>query len=236
MGRVYHDLGDPDGAAEAYEKALGIVGDDRETRLALIRSLLNKHDFDRAAPWVSRALRDRPEDSRVLALAALQAREAGRGDEATDLAERALALDPDNLDATMIRAKDRLLEGDPEAALADLERAIATSPNDVGALQLLAQVEARLGLTERAVKTAERHRQAMDRAVKIGRLVDEINLHPDDPSPRFELGRAAAEGGSTLLATRCFQAALTLDPSFQAARAALAALPSLAPNGAAIEK
>ena len=40
------------------------------------------------------------------------------------------------------------------------------------------------------------------------------------------MGQAAAEGGSFLLARRCFEAALALDPNYQPAREGLAALPA----------
>ena len=49
-------------------------------------------------------------------------------------------------------------------------------------------------------------------------------MNPDDPKLRTALGQAALEGGATLLASRCFEAALALDPADQTARESLDAL------------
>lgn len=229
-GRVRHDLGDPAGAADALEQALRLRPHDRDARLDLIRELSRIHEPDRATRWLSEALRDQPEDARVLGLAAVQAREVGRADEAAALAERALARDPDNLEALLVRARTSLLGGRDDRALIDSERAVAVRPSDLRALQLLAQVESRLGLTERAARTIERQRKARERALLMDRLVQEIARRPDDPGPRFQLGQAAAQQGATLLAARCLQASLALDPNFRPAKEALAGLAGL-PQG-----
>jgi hypothetical protein len=55
-------------------------------------------------------------------------------------------------------------------------------------------------------------------------ITREIALRPDDPEPRYRMGRLAAEGGADLLAGRCFEAALALDPGYQPARDGLLAL------------
>ena len=52
----------------------------------------------------------------------------------------------------------------------------------------------------------------------------EIEQNPDDPRLLTRLGRAALEGGAPLLASRCFEAALALDPGYQPARKSLTAL------------
>jgi Tfp pilus assembly protein PilF len=44
------------------------------------------------------------------------------------------------------------------------------------------------------------------------------------------MGQTAWEAGSFLLASRCFEAALALDPNFQQARASLAALRAAQPD------
>lgn len=230
--RARHDAGDPAGAAAALEDYVRLVPRDRDARVRLIDELLSAGQTDRATPWLEAALRDGPGDPRLLGLAARHAYDLGRSDEARSSADRALALDADSFDARLVRAKVGFRAGDLTPALADAERAAASRPNDLGALNLLAQIETQLGMTARAARTSALRQKSEDRSLRMGRLMKEINLHPDDPGLRWEMGHAAAEGGSVELAARCYRAALALDPGFQPARDSLAALgatPAAAP-------
>src|SRR5262249_7572383 len=132
--------------------------------------------------------------------------------------------DPDSFDALLVRAQLRHRDGRPEPALADLERAVRVKPDDLGALQLLLQVQARLGLTDQAAATRARLRRARAAADLGQRVTREITKKPDAPEVRWRMGRVAAEGGMYTLAAQCFRTALDLDPGYQPARAALAAL------------
>jgi tetratricopeptide (TPR) repeat protein len=224
MGRVYHDLGDPANAARAFEESLKRSPNDRDTLFRLIVELLNGNRADDALPRLSEALSRFPDAPDFLGLAARQAKDAGKIEEAIDLASRTLSADPDNSSALLVRAQAEVALGHLEKALPDLERSVAAHPSDLGVLQLLAQVESRLGMTERARITGEKHRKAAERATLMGTLTHQIAEHPDDPEIRWKMGNAALEGGSTLLASQCFQAALALNPTYQPARDSLAAL------------
>jgi tetratricopeptide (TPR) repeat protein len=226
MGKVYHELGEPGDAAQAFEEALKRAPNDREALFGLITDLLDSSRPEEASPWLIKALRRFPDEPILLGLAARQARDTGRIDEALALAERALRGDPDNLDALLVRARSYMTSGRSEQALGDLELAVAAHPNDPRALQLLGQTEEQLGLTERSRATIERRRQAMARAELMAKLTQEIAVHPDDPELRWRMGRAAAEGGSFRLASQCYKSALALDPKYQPAREELAALPA----------
>ena len=226
MGKVYHDLGEPGDAAHAFEEALKRDPKDREALFKLITELLNINRPDEATPWLTEALRRFPDDPTLVGLAARHARDTGRKDEALALATRALGVDPDNLNALLVRARARVTSGHPEQALGDLEHAVAVHPSDLGAMQLLAQVEAQLGLTERSRATIERSRRASERMVLMAQLTQQIARRPDDADLRWRMGQAAVEGGSFLLASQCFKAALALDPNYQPARESLTALPA----------
>lgn len=147
------------------------------------------------------------------------------------LASRALKGDPDDINARLVRARLELASDHPDRALGDVERAVASRPNDTGALQLLAQVQSRLGLSAKASETIARHRRAVERGALMDQYTREIAERPDDAEPRYKLGQLAAEGGSDLLAGRCFEAALALDPKYQPARDALLTLQSTRRNG-----
>ena len=186
---------------------------------------------DQAEPWVTKALARYPDDPRVLGFAARGAFDANRLDEAIALADRALARDPKNLDALLTRARAHVVQAQWEQALPDAERARAAYPNDLGSLQLLQKIQTKLGLTGRE-RPPPRPSEYGPRIAShcMNRLNKEISLHPDDPKLLWTMGQTAWEAGSFLLASRCFEAALALDPNFQQARTSLAALRAAQPD------
>jgi tetratricopeptide (TPR) repeat protein len=224
LGKVSHDLGETAEASAAFDEALKREPGNREALIGVITDLLNSNRSEAATPRLTEALRRSPDDPALLGLAARQARDLGRPDEALALATRALKGDPDDFNALLVRARIEAASGHPDRALGDLERAVAARPNDTGALQLLVQVQSRLGMSEKASETIARHRRAVERGTLMDKITREIALRPDDPEPRYRMGRLAAEGGSDLLAGRCFEAALALDPGYQPARDGLLAL------------
>jgi tetratricopeptide (TPR) repeat protein len=230
MAKVFSDLGDFQKAIQAYEKALGLNPDDRDAMVGLIRCLIWTDVPDQAEPWLKKALGKYPDDPAVLGLAASGAFDANRLDDAIALADRALARDPQNRDALLTRCRVRVVQAQWEQALPDAERARAAHPNDLGLLQLLQKIQTKLGLTEQAASTQAERVRAQDRIGVMDRLNKEINLHPEDPKLVWTMGQTAWEGGSLLLASRCFEAALALDPNFQPARTSLAALRAAAPD------
>jgi tetratricopeptide (TPR) repeat protein len=230
MGRVLHDLGDHSKAIEAYEQAVELRPTDRKALVGLISSLVRTGRSDRAVPFVDRALKVFPEDPEIQGLAARASLEANRLDEATDLVDRALRKDPQNCDAWLVRARLRVLQSSWEQALSDAEKAVTNRPNDLAALQLLLLIESRLGLKERAAVTQSRRDLARKNVELMNKLGDEITRHPEDPKVVWSIGRTAEESGSSLLASRCFQAALALDPSFRPARESLQALRAARPE------
>jgi tetratricopeptide (TPR) repeat protein len=224
MGKVLVDLDDHPSAIRAYEKALGLKPHDREALIGLIGSLIANHQQELAEPWVTDALQRFPDDAVVLGLAAQRAHDLLRLDESFALANRALARDPQNFHALMARARIQVTRARWKEALPDAERAVAVDPNDRGALQLLAQIETWLGLTERAAATRVKFNKAQELIALMDRLAEQIRYSPEDPALPWKMGQTALEAGSFLLAGRCFEAALALDPKFQPARESLAAL------------
>lgn len=233
LGKVRHDLGEFDAAAEAYAKALrlGAPGTEaREARIGRIRALLDANRAEEAAAELDDARARLPNEPRLAALEARAARATGNLDRALDRAEAALRLNPDDFDALYVRAQIRQIRGDRSAALADLERAHSLNRNHLGTLQLMLQLQAQLGLTAEAEETRARLERTRQRLDMMNTLTKLIHQNPEDPLPRYQMGQLAVEGGLDALAFRCFQAALDLDPKFQLARDALAKLPPEAAN------
>ena len=156
--------------------------------------------------------------------------DANRLVEAIAFADRALAHDPKNLDALLTRARSHVVQAQWEQALPDVERARAAYPDNLGSLQLLQKIQTKVGLTEQAAFTQAERVRAQDRIALMNRLNKEINLHPDDPKLLCTMGKTAWEAGSFLLASRCFEAALALDPNLQQARVSLAAIRAAQPD------
>jgi tetratricopeptide (TPR) repeat protein len=230
MGKVLHDLGDIPKAIQAYERALKLNPDDREALVGLIRCLMSSDLADQAEALVNRALEKYPEDPVVLGFAACVAFDANRLDQVIALADRTLARDPKNFDALLARARTHLVRSQWEQALPDAERAVSAHPSNLGALQLLQKIETRLGLTERARFTQARRVGTQDRITLMNQLNEEIARHPEDPKLVWKMGQTALESGSFLLASRCFEAAIALDPNFEPARASLTALRAAQPD------
>jgi len=224
MGKVHISMVEYDRAISAFREGLRRDPDDRDARAALIDMLLEQNQDAAAEPWMAAALRDEPENPKILALAARQAFAAGRRQEAVSLSGRTLERDPDNVVALITRAKVALVEGRSESALADAERAAAIDPQDMAALHVLAQAEFHLGLTDRAKATTARRDRVLLRRESITKLAKVIAERPGDPALHCLMGQLAAEGGETVLAIQSYRAALALNPRYRPALQGLAAL------------
>jgi cytochrome c-type biogenesis protein CcmH/NrfG len=224
MGKVHHDLGQLVESADAYAQALNRSPpprDARESRIGRTKALLDGNRPGDAFEDLAEARKQAPNDPEVLALAARQARDLGRLEEANSLATRTLAIDPKNFDALLVKARLAHLARASRDALEDLKKAIQIKPNDVAALQLLSQVQAALGMTSESARTQTRVNRSRERLALMDQLTKVIHQHPDDPEPRYRMGQAAMDGEMYVLAYQSFRAALDLDGNYQPARAAL---------------
>jgi len=230
MANLLNDGGDRSRAMRAYEKAVRLDPSHREALIGLIGAQIKSVQPERARPWVTKALQKYPDDPVVLGLAARSAYWANQFDEAISLADRALARDARNLQALLARAQSRVARTQLEQALPDAERAVAIEPNEMDALNLLLKIEIRMGLTQQAMATLATRDRAHERVRLMNQLAQEIAGHPADPQLPWRLGQAAWESGMTVLASRCFVAALALNPEFQPARESLAKLQAAEPE------
>ncbi len=224
LGDAYDQLNQPGEAASSYRQALLRKPDDGETRLRLVAALLETNEADAATLLLDELLRDRPGDPQIAYLDAQRAWALGRSDDAARSIERALAIAPDHCDALILRSKLCQLNGRLDGALADAERAAALNRSDLEILNQLCLLEAALGLKDRAATTSARRQRVTEIRTRMQELTKETQARPDDPGPRWRLGRAAAELGAAPLALRCYRAALHLDPRCQPALLGLAEL------------
>ena len=229
MGKLYHDMGNLAESIEVYTQALDRSpppAEARESRIGRVRALLDANRAQDATDDLNVLRQQTPKDPQVLALSARQARDLGRADEAEHLADLALADDPNDFDALLVRARLRVLSHRPELAIADLKRAIKARPNDLATMQTLAQVQRGLGRADEAAATQKLADRARDRIALMDQLSKMIDQSPNDPEPRYRMGQSAMEAEWYVLAYQCFHAALDLDPGYKPARKALDTLRS----------
>jgi tetratricopeptide (TPR) repeat protein len=232
LGKVYHDLADAPNAARAFEKAVLLKSDDLESLLGLLRELLDSHQVEQAESWVARAKQSHPDNPSIQGLEARLLCELGKYDEAISRADQSLASDDKDPNALLARGRSLISVSRYQQALTDLERVTTIMPDHLSALSLLLLAETRLGLSDRAEATRKRRLEAQERVQLMGRLAKEMEERPEDPELRWRLGQAAQKGGANLLAGRCFEAALALDPDYRPARDSLDALRKLQPQAA----
>ena len=229
LGSAFREQGDFTESAQAFAQALGRSPPAAETREALagrVGVLLDANQPELAADDLSRLNREAPDDPEALALAARLAHDQGRFDEAAELAERALAADPANRDARLVRARVRFLRRQGWLAIEDLETELASKPDDLAAVQLLALAQRSVGRDQDAAASQERANQIRDQKTRISDLTRMIQRRPDDPEPRWRMGQAALDAGMYALAFQSMQAALDIDPNCQPARDGLRRLRS----------
>jgi tetratricopeptide (TPR) repeat protein len=218
---VYLRLRRYDQAREAFEEALKRDPGHPESRIGLVDALLKSHRPEEAEPILKAVLHERPDDSKVLLLAAELALEMGREPEAEHHLDRTLALDPDRRAALLLHARVQFRRGRAQEALAEAQRASTLEPNDLEALNLLGSIESALGLKEQAARTLVRRHEVERRNERIESLMQEILERPDDPEPRCRLGQTAREAGLRPLAIQSYQAALAMAPDCRPARQGL---------------
>jgi tetratricopeptide (TPR) repeat protein len=208
-------------AIEAFRQALQRRPGHQESRVGLVEALVRSHHPQEAEPILDGLLAERPDDPRLLTLAAEVALEVDRSPDADRFLERSLAIDPDRQDSWLLQARMRMRQGRPKEALSAAERASALKPNDPVPLGLVSSIQAALGLKEEAARTLN-HRQAVERRNReIENLTHEILERPDDLELRCRLGRMAGDAGMKTLAIQSYQAALALAPDCGPARQGL---------------
>jgi tetratricopeptide (TPR) repeat protein len=231
LGEAFVRLGQPEDAAKAFRYALDRKPDHVESQIGLLSILVVTRPPEESVHLLERLLKSRPDDPKVMVLAAWHERALGHAAASLRYADQAVEFDPTLVEAVALRAQLNRATGNSRLALADAERAVELNPNSPAGLNLLAQLQAASGQTESSRATLERHRVVLERTEQIRKLTAEIDKHPEDPQPRWRLGQVAALGGLNNLASQSFQAALTLDPRCQPALEGLRALGDASSRG-----
>jgi len=179
-----------DAAAQA---ALRLQPDSGEAHLALAKYYYRGfRDYDRALSELAVARRTLPNNAEVFAYTAYIGQRAGHWEEATRNLERALELDPRNLDTVQQMATSYVLQRRYADAVRTYDRALTIAPGDPGNLRIL---RAHVALQWRAdVKPLQ--------AIWATMLAEDPSLGPDlDVGwPDFALCERTAAAADRLLA------------------------------------
>jgi tetratricopeptide (TPR) repeat protein len=126
-------------AVRAFGRALALDGDNIEARDALGELFLDKYNSADAQATFADALQADPSDPRALLGAARRLVFDGQPG-ADSLVDRALAINPNDVDALVFRAGQLLDLEQPADAQHDVDRALRVNPNSVPALAVAAGI------------------------------------------------------------------------------------------------
>jgi type IV pilus assembly protein PilF len=218
---VYLRLNRYDLAVDAFRESLTRHTGHAESRIGLLDALARSHRVAEAANVLEQVLQERPDDPRVLTLAAEFANESGDDERAARHLTRALAIKPDYRQALLLHARLLFRQGHWREALPEAQKASAQDPNDLPTLTLLSAIQSALGSTEQSRQTFAHKQEVQQRDLLMAKLQEEIMNNPQAPEPRWRLGQLAAQANMRPLAIQCYQAALAQAPDFTPARQAL---------------
>ncbi len=115
-------------ALKAFDRAIAVDGDDAEARVRLGELFLEKYNFDDAQKTFDEVLAVNPSDPRAL-LGAARRLEADGQPGADSLVRRALAVNPDYVDARTFRAELLIDLEEYASAQQEIDRALKINPN-----------------------------------------------------------------------------------------------------------
>ncbi len=206
-GLIYQYKGDPEKAAEAFEKALSINNEDPIVLYNLALTKLSLGQLDEALSLLKRAVAVAPQDAYVRARYGALLAVKGRLDDALFELEQAVRLDPTNALAWSYLGQVRFQRKEYEEALTALSRAVERDPSHYPeAYFYLGRVYMERGEYDEA-------RYNLSKAVV---------LDPANAEYRYWLGHANEKLGDMEGAAAQYKKAIELRPDYPEAREGLA--------------
>jgi tetratricopeptide (TPR) repeat protein len=220
-GRTAKSMGWFEDAAQHYGKALHLRPDVDSVRLAMAEIQVALGQFDPAREHFERLRERQPSHPSVLFGLARCEAGAGAHEKALRLFDQLLTANPNDWMVLTERGWLAVQLDRPQDGEADLRRADSLAPPDVAPTRLVSCLRL-LGKAEEARKYQEKvDRIQADRkhAAELGDLIRE--KRPDDPEPRYELGRTLLRLGRLRDAVHWFKTALAKDPAHRKTHEAL---------------
>jgi tetratricopeptide (TPR) repeat protein len=222
-GHCLEGIGVLEKAVDDYRKALEIDPDYDEARLRLAdRLAIRMKRYPEAAEHFEILHRRQPDNSHVTVGLARCGRLMGDGGKALRLLDEVLRVHPGDLGALAERGQLALDEGRPAEAEPYLRRAVAVSAPDRQVLHSFYRTLHQLEKTEEAAAVLARG-QKMDEDLKLlTDVLKSIGTNPKDASLYCRAAEICLRNGQEGEAVRWLGGALTRDPGYAPAHAALA--------------
>ena len=220
-GRTAKGMGWYEDAVKYYEKALSVRPDVDSVRLAMAEIQVALGHFDRARGQLERLRERQPNNPSVLFGLARCDAGTGRYEQARRAYDQLLAANPNDWMVLTERGALAVQLERPQDGEADLRKADSLAPPFVPPTHL-ANCLRLLGKADEARKYQEkvdRIQADSKRAGELGALIRE--KQPDDPEPRYELGRILLRQGRARDAVHWFETALAKDPGHRKTHEAL---------------
>jgi tetratricopeptide (TPR) repeat protein len=222
-GHCLEGIGVQEKAIEDYRKAIAIDPNYDDARLLLADRLATRLKHYAEAIKHFQILHDRQPNNPGVAIGLARCwRLTGEGDKARRLLEEVLRAHPHNLGALAERGQLALQDGQPAEAERYLRPAAALQSPDREVLHSLYQALQQLGKKDEA-KAALARGQRIDEDIKqMGEVLKGIGKNPQDASLYCRAAAICLRNGNDGEAVRWLQGALTRDPRYGPAHAALA--------------
>lgn len=220
MGLIYKDQEAFPAAVKAYQEALR-----RDPNLPERNDVLLELAHCQLKAWqhsgFEQTIKMCPRSADALAMEAEAQFKLGNSTEARQLAEQALRLQSDHLEALLLKGTLELLAGEAKNAVATLDAAAEHHPFDYRIRYKLSQAYSRLGQTEQADQQAEKAKQLREMRARFADLHAQASVDTGNAELRYQLGVLASQLGRSDLAVSWFTDALALDPNLTQASTAL---------------
>lgn len=194
------------------------------TRWRLIHCLLDMGSYDEALPHLEHIARAKPGDAEIRILLARCYNMLGRGLEARRVLDEVLVEFPENRLALRTRGQFALADQQPERAEQWLQQAAQLWPNDYQSQWFLFRaLQQQRGRAEEAKAQLARAEAVKARTERVGDLRSrQLSEQPLNPALHYEMGILLIRSGQAADGEGWLLSALSLDPEYQPAHAALA--------------
>lgn len=221
MGQINRDYERPEVAIPHYRETLRRAPNQPDVEtvwLELAECEIKQREYASAMESLQHAS-DSPWQHRLLAECHLN---LGDLESARELAEQAVAAEPDNLDGLKLQSRIALTDGDVARAAELLSRAVEIDPFDYHARSQLSVVLAR----QDRLKDSEIHAKRADELQQLWTRFSDLQIDAinqmTNAEVRYEIAMLAGQLGKIDLARTWLQAALAIEPSHAGALAELA--------------
>jgi tetratricopeptide (TPR) repeat protein len=209
-------------AEESYRRALELDPEHEEARLGLAVTLINDKNFQEATEHLE-YVRQRQPDNLIVQVGLAECREGlGKEEEAAQLLDGVLAVQPQLAIALAARGRIALDQGDLENAETYLRRAIAADPGDPRPRYNLVVVLNQSGKEDEARRCEKELKQVEEDHKRLNEIImEDLVKRPRDPALHCAVGKLLLRGGQVEEGLRWLQSALSLDSQYAPAREAL---------------